>query len=241
MIVTDGFTGNVALKTAEGTAGEILSLVKAAAKRNPLTMAGGLLLRGGVRDLRTRLDPETYGGAFLLGLAGISVAAHGSSSRRAIANACRMAAEGVRHDVCGHVAARVGREAARASAGVSDRLTAHRTGSSRGPAWDIRPGRDLLHSPGSFLPIWTVREGGLASREEVFEQVREILVERLDVKEDDVNMGAHLRDDLEADSLDLVELIMDLEERFGVKISDEEAQSITTVGEAVDFISERAD
>lgn len=81
----------------------------------------------------------------------------------------------------------------------------------------------------------------MASREEVFEQVREILVERLDVKEDDVNLGAHLRDDLEADSLDLVELIMDLEERFGVKISDEEAQSITTVGEAVDFISERAD
>ena len=94
--------------------------------------------------------------------------------------------------------------------------------------------------PARFCP-WTVREGGLASREEVFEQVREILVERLDVKEDDVNMGAHLRDDLEADSLDLVELIMDLEERFGVKISDEEAQSITTVGEAVDFISERAD
>ncbi len=81
----------------------------------------------------------------------------------------------------------------------------------------------------------------MASREEVFEQVREILVERLDVKEDDVNIGAHLRDDLEADSLDLVELIMDLEERFGVKISDEEAQSITTVGEAVDFLSERAD
>ena len=81
----------------------------------------------------------------------------------------------------------------------------------------------------------------MASREEVFEQVREILVERLDVKEDDVNIGAHLRDDLEADSLDLVELIMDLEERFGVKISNEEAQSITTVGEAVDFISERAD
>ena len=81
----------------------------------------------------------------------------------------------------------------------------------------------------------------MASREEVFEQVREILVERLDVKEDDVNIGAHLRDDLEADSLDLVELIMDLEERFGVKISDEEAQSITTVVEAVDFISERAD
>jgi glycerol-3-phosphate acyltransferase PlsX len=119
VVVTDAFTGNVALKTAEGTAIEIFKLIKATAKRNPLTMAGGLLLRRGMRDLRTRLNHETYGGAFLLGLQGISVAAHGSSSRVAIANACRMAAEGVRHDVCGHVAARVGREAARAAA-VSD-------------------------------------------------------------------------------------------------------------------------
>ncbi len=76
----------------------------------------------------------------------------------------------------------------------------------------------------------------MASREEVHEQVREILVERLDIDESDVTEEASLRDDLKADSLDLVELIMDLEERFGVKISDEEAQSIGTVGEAVDFI-----
>ena len=76
----------------------------------------------------------------------------------------------------------------------------------------------------------------MASREEVFEQVKEILVERLDADEGDVTMEAHLRDDLKADSLDLVELIMDLEERFGVKISDEQAQDIGTVGEAVDFI-----
>ena len=76
----------------------------------------------------------------------------------------------------------------------------------------------------------------MASREEVHEQVREILVERLDIDEGDVTEEASLRDDLKADSLDLVELIMDLEERFGVKISDEEAQGIGTVGEAVDFI-----
>ena len=77
----------------------------------------------------------------------------------------------------------------------------------------------------------------MASREEVYEQVREILVERLDIDEADVTEEASLRDDLKADSLDLVELIMDLEERFGVKISDDEAQQIGTVGEAVDFIS----
>ena len=76
----------------------------------------------------------------------------------------------------------------------------------------------------------------MANRDEVFDQVKEILVERLDIDEDDITMEANLRDDLKADSLDLVELIMDLEERFGVKISDEEAQGIGTVGEAVDFI-----
>jgi acyl carrier protein len=82
-----------------------------------------------------------------------------------------------------------------------------------------------------------VPEGAsVANRDEVFDQVKEILVDRLDIDEDDITIEAHLRDDLKADSLDLVELIMDLEERFGVKISDEEAQGIGTVGEAVDFI-----
>ena len=81
----------------------------------------------------------------------------------------------------------------------------------------------------------------MASRDEVYEQVREILVERLDIDEADVTQQASLRDDLKADSLDLVELIMDLEERFAIKISDDEAQSIATVGDAVDFIVARAE
>ena len=81
----------------------------------------------------------------------------------------------------------------------------------------------------------------MASRDEVYEQVREILVERLDINEAEGTPQASLRDDLKADSLDLVELIMDLEERFGIKISDDEAQSIATVRDAVDFIVEHAD
>jgi len=69
-----------------------------------------------------------------------------------------------------------------------------------------------------------------------FERVRDIIVDQLGVDPEDVKMDANFRDDLEADSLDLVELIMQFEEEFGGDISDEEAQKIITVGDAVKFL-----
>ena len=66
-----------------------------------------------------------------------------------------------------------------------------------------------------------------------FERVRNIIIDQLGVDAEDVTMEANFRDDLEADSLDLVELIMRFEEEFGGEISDEEAQNIVTVGDAV--------
>lgn len=99
VVVTDGFTGNVALKLLEGTIAELLDALReeiGATKRGKL---GGLLIRPAARRLRTRLDPDTYGGAYLLGLRGLSVIAHGNSSTRAIANAIRLAARGVEHGV----------------------------------------------------------------------------------------------------------------------------------------------
>ena len=71
---------------------------------------------------------------------------------------------------------------------------------------------------------------------DTFERVKAIIVEQLGVDANRVTMEASFRDDLEADSLDLVELIMAFEEEFGGEISDEEAQSITTVGGAVTYL-----
>jgi glycerol-3-phosphate acyltransferase PlsX len=107
VIVCDGFTGNICLKLVEGTIKSLLDELRSEISSTPRGKLGGLLIRPAARRLRRRFDPDTYGGAYLLGLRGLAVIAHGNSSRRAIANAVRLAARGVEHDVVGRLAARL--------------------------------------------------------------------------------------------------------------------------------------
>jgi len=107
VVVTDGFTGNVALKLLEGTIKELLDAFREEITATAAGKLGGALIRPAARRLRTRLDPDTYGGAYLLGLRGLAVIAHGSSGRTAIANAIRLAARGAEHRVVDRLAERL--------------------------------------------------------------------------------------------------------------------------------------
>jgi phosphate acyltransferase len=108
VVVTDGFTGNVALKVTEGTIQSLLEGLREEITATAVGKLGGLLIRPAARRLRKRLDPDTYGGAYLLGLRGLAVIAHGNSSRRAITNAVSLAARGVEKDVVGRLAQNLG-------------------------------------------------------------------------------------------------------------------------------------
>jgi phosphate acyltransferase len=116
VVVCDGFTGNVCLKAIEGTILTVLGSLREQLRASRRGLVAGLLMRPAARSLRARLDPDVYGGAYLLGLRQLAVIAHGNSSRAAIANAIRLAGRGVQHQVVERLAERFG-ERVVASAG----------------------------------------------------------------------------------------------------------------------------
>lgn len=111
VVVADGFTGNIALKAIEGTIRTVLEGLRDELRSSVRGKAAGLLMRSAARNLRKRLDPDTHGGAYLLGLRGLVVIAHGSSSRVAVANAIALAARGVEHRIVERLAERLSERA----------------------------------------------------------------------------------------------------------------------------------
>lgn len=95
VVVCDGFVGNIVLKTTESTASAVTSWLKRELTANWVRKSACLLLRGAFKSLKRQLDPESYGGAPLLGINGVCIIAHGRSSRHAVYHAIRVAAESV--------------------------------------------------------------------------------------------------------------------------------------------------
>lgn len=101
VIVTDGFTGNIALKAMEGAVKLLVSEIGTAARKNPVSAVGGLMLKPAMSGLRRDLHPDTTGGAILLGLRSVAVVGHGSSGADGVANAIRLAARAAAADAPG--------------------------------------------------------------------------------------------------------------------------------------------
>ncbi|MDE0597112.1 MAG: phosphate acyltransferase PlsX [Roseibacillus sp.] len=99
----DGFVGNVVLKSCEATAKAMSKWLKEEMKASPIRMAGALLAKGSFAAVKDRTNYESYGGSPLLGVKGVCIIAHGSSSALAIQNAIRVAAEAIEHKVNPHI------------------------------------------------------------------------------------------------------------------------------------------
>lgn len=109
VIVTDGFTGNVTLKTIEGTSKALFSALKEVMTSSLKAKMGGLALKSDLKVLKDSISADTYGGAPLLGVAGVCLVGHGSSNATAIENGVLASADMVRKDVAGLIAEAVGK------------------------------------------------------------------------------------------------------------------------------------
>jgi len=116
VVVTDGFTGNVVLKTSESLGYTMMHLLKRELTANPVRKFGALISKGAFRTIKQRMDPEVYGGAVLLGLNGNVIKAHGSARERAIMNAIRVGAEAVSHHLNDLIVTELQRAGARLAA-----------------------------------------------------------------------------------------------------------------------------
>ena len=109
VVVTDGFTGNVTLKTIEGTSKALFSALKEVMTSSLKAKVGGLALKKDLKELKDSINADTYGGAPLLGVDGVCLIGHGSSNATAIENGVLASADMVRKDVVGLIAEAVGK------------------------------------------------------------------------------------------------------------------------------------
>jgi glycerol-3-phosphate acyltransferase PlsX len=120
VVVTDGFTGNIFVKTAEATAQLLQKVMFQELMRGPVSKVGAFLAQSALRRVRRRMDDSEFGGAVLLGLAGLVVVAHGRSNANAIRHAIRVAKQASEQDILGKIQTGIGQIGATKSARISE-------------------------------------------------------------------------------------------------------------------------
>jgi glycerol-3-phosphate acyltransferase PlsX len=237
VVVTDGFTGNVVLKTLEGGMRFLQGKILEAASSTPERMTAFQVLWPALEPVVTELDPDTYGGAMLLGVDGVCIISHGSSSDRAIVNALGVAREMVAADLVGAIAGAV---VPLGGAPAADRLG--RRVRATGPRWEPNT---------ATAPRWRRQRGAPVpsdtapmDRAAVFEIIRDRLADILEIEASSISEGQSFTDDLEADSLALIELVEAIEEAMsdqveGFRIEDDDLEDLKTVRDAVDYVCAR--
>jgi phosphate acyltransferase len=103
VVVTDGFTGNIFVKTAETTARLMTAVITEEIRKSPIATFGALLAKKSLQRVRERMDDSHYGGAVLLGLGGLVIVAHGRSNPTAIRHAIRVAKQAIEQDIVGKI------------------------------------------------------------------------------------------------------------------------------------------
>ena len=197
VLVADGFAGNVLLKSTEGAVGFLFAQLKSAMTSSFLTKLGALLLKPKLREMKHKLDYQEYGGAVLLGIDGVMIKAHGFPSAHAFA----------------------GPYSRPPTAWTPASWTASRPPSPKPPprpSFRPLPSVCPVHANHPHS-IHTNYLGGIA----MFEKVRAIIAEQLGIDKEKIQPESHLINDLKADSLDVVALVMDLEQEYGIEIPDE--------------------
>ena len=216
------------LKALEGALSSIMAAVERALTATDELAAHFEPIRPALDDLYERLEPESFGGAMLLGVDGVCIISHGSSSAKAVFNAIKMAREMVVEEVVEEL-----------RAAVAARLTEGRPGPAAATLSDAPP-RNRRPS----VPAETHVEQGPLDRNAIFEIVRDRLADILEIDPGSISEGQSFVDDLDADSLALIELVEALEEELGersvgFRIEDEDLADLKSVRDAVDYVYER--
>ena len=187
--------------------------------QNIKTKLCALMLKKGIKDFKASFDYTEHGGAPVLGAKKVVIKAHGSSNAKAFYSAIRQAKHFHENGVI---------EA------INDNL--------QKPLDEQRYNSILYYSKSTYIWRLDKKNNALGKEDYIMEleQIRKILAEQFSMNEDDITMDTSFTEDIGADSLDLVELVMALEQEFDIEIDDDEVENIKTVGDAVRYIKDKA-